>query len=1499
MSDSTLPPGAPPAAPSRSPRRWLRRTLIGLAAVALLLFAAFWYLGRESTFQLLLKKAADASGGELTVNGASGTLYGRMHLDHLSFRSPTQHLDATNIDIDWSPFQYLSRGVLINRLQVAALSTESLGPPTPTVLPDSLQLPVTIQVDDARLGKLTLLSKGGSTVIDNLRLKLSVDRNRWQVRDASASTPFGLVAANATLGASRPFVIDGQASLVQNLTAQQQAARQQPAQASALVKGNLSLLDIDAKGSSQGASADARLQLAPFDPIILRNANINGSGIDPSRVNAAWPQADLRLQLNAAIDAKQNISGALALDNQGLTGPLDQQRLPLHGISAQLGGTLTATRITAAVIDLAAAGKFSGGGTVQRSAPDAGIGSASFKLHTDRIDLKAIQSTLKQTKIAGDISVSTTADTQTFSALLADNGLKLDLQATLADALLKVQHARLLAGKGSVEVTGQASLKDKQPFQAKASASHFNPAAFGAYPAADINLDLNASGQVSPAWQVAADFALRPSRLFDQALTGKGKLHADATHFSNIDAALALGQNRLALNGDFGAPGERLKWSVEAPQLSAARSDLSGAVSANGVLEGSMAAPRSSFAFDAKGLGLVAASGGLVNKRAPADSLLHASGEVVLAGPGKAAEVKLSGAAQRFNPAAFGAYPSGSISADFNGNGRLGSDWQVALNLDLQPSTLSNAPLSGYAKVLADARHVENADVDLHLGPNSVQARGKFGAAGDQLNWKIDAPQLSSLGPQFGGAVNGSGVLSGSSAAPALSMKLDGKDLRLFGEQQIKLVRASASLGAGRGADDPLVSDIEITGYSMPGFALAGARLQTGGTRAAHTLQLSAHNDDFDASAAVKGGWNDGAWSGTLDSLQNKGRFAVTLQAPMPLRLAGPAGSGVAGLLHPEQISLSNAVLKLPGGSLSVQSVEKNGPHWRSAGKAAGVPLNYLAQFSPVWRDNTSSDLTLGADWSLDLQAAAASASAPAMTGMLHVYREKGDITVGTDTPMALGLRTLDARVDVLNNTLRLQVGLDGARAGQVRVDASTQLAQGRIADDSGLTLAGSADMPSIAWLAPFSGVSGLQLDGALKVALNGAGTIAKPTLTGQIGGDKLVVNWAEQGIKLVNGQLQAALAGDQLQVQRLSFDGTEGKVQTDGWVRFANGEASLQLKLVADKLLLLSRPDRTLVVSGETTLVRDAKRFQLDGKFKAERALIELASQDTPTLSDDVVVLGKAGTSAAANTRAAAPSLPLNINVEADLGQDFKLRGKGLDAMLEGSVTARVQDRRPLRVNGGIRVVSGTYAAYGQKLSIERGLLNFTGAYDNPGLNILAVRKRPDGEALTDTNVEAGVEVRGTALAPTAKLVSTPTVPDSDKLAWLVLGHGAEGTGSDEMGILSTAAGALFGGAGSGGGIQSRLANSLGLDEVGLGQSSGAGSTSTAANGTQAKGLESTVVTVGKRLSQRAYLSFEQGTSTATSLVKLRYKLNQRISLQFQTGVNSAFDVLYTWAFD
>jgi translocation and assembly module TamB len=1499
------------AAPVKKPRRWPRRVLITLAVLVALLAGAFWLLGRESTLQQLVQRVANASGGQISVTGVTGSLYHRMHIDRLVYKAKDSTITAQSIDINWSPLQYFSEGLQISELHVASLAVHSTGKSDePTTMPDSLAAPFRLSLSDARLDKLTISSDGGSsTVIDNLRFALYGDKTSWHLQDATARTPFGLAKADLTIAGAKPFALKGTASLTQALVAKPATpgtaatpvgAAPTPAQLTLQAGGSLALLELKAQGDAGGAAAGiadgtraasgtASLSLAPFDPVILRAIDLSAHDLDPNAVDAGLPASKFNLKVNAAITPDQKLSGQFELLNQGKAGPLDQNLLPLDVFRGRLGGTLTASTLDNVLLDLGPAGRFNGNGKVERAAIDAGIDTANFKLHTDRLDLSLLHGSVNKTAIAGDIVLASTATKQTLKAALADKGLRLDAQATLADALLQLQQLRLVAKNGSISATGQLSLREQQAFNAKVRAERFDPSALGAgLPVGDLNADINAAGHIAgnpaPGWQVAADFTVKPSKILGQPLAGNGKLNADATHISGVDARLAMGQNTATVTGSFGAPGEQLRWKLDARNLAAVSADLLGAINASGVVTGKMDAPRTSFEADARGLGLASA------KRPAPDSVIHASGDVAMAGANKTPELKMTGTVQRLNPAAFGAAQAGAINAAFTADARLSADWRAGLNLTLQPSTLANAPLSGYAKLSANAKDISTADIDLHLGANTLTAKGSFGSALDKLDWKLDAPQLAALGPQFAGVLRANGTLSGTTARPALTLTLDGSKLRAPGQQQVDSIRGSATLGSTAAisrnaatADVPLISDIEIAGYESPSLKLAKARLQTTGTRSSHTIALTANNSGFDATLRVKGGWANDAWTGAIETLQNRGRFGLALVAPAPLRLVAPKDSGVAGLARPEQIALTGATIKIRDGNLRIDSVEKNGGTWRSKGLATGLPVNYLGQLSEAWRDSVRGNMTIGADWGINLQAGAKNA-APVLAGAFHVFREAGDITIiGADLSQPLGLKTLDARATVNDGALRVQLNLDGTRVGQARLDGTAQLRDGRLANDSPFTVTGSANMGSLAWLAPLAGQPGLEIDGILKLALEGSGTIGAPQLNGDINGEKLVVNLPDQGIKLRNGQLQAHLTGDQLQLQTLSFEGQQGRAQADGWIRYAGNEATMQLKLSADKLEVLSRPDRLLVLSGQSTMVRDAKRFELNGKFRADRANIELGDENSPTLSNDVVVLGKGAPPAAKP----AQGMPLNIDVEADLGNAFKLKGMGIETELVGAVRVRITDRRPPRVNGSIRVVGGTYAAYGQKLAIDRGVINFTGAYDNPGLNILAVRRRPEGEALSETNVEAGVEVRGTALAPSAKLVSTPVVSDSDKLSWLVLGHGIENTEGNDMALLSTAAGALFGGKGQG-----KLANSLGLDELGVGQASG-----TAAGA--ATGLQNTVVTVGKRISSRAYLSFEQGAGTATSLVKLKYKLNPRISLQFQTGTNNALDVLYNWAFD
>ena len=59
-------------------------------------------------------------------------------------------------------------------------------------------------------------------------------------------------------------------------------------------------------------------------------------------------------------------------------------------------------------------------------------------------------------------------------------------------------------------------------------------------------------------------------------------------------------------------------------------------------------------------------------------------------------------------------------------------------------------------------------------------------------------------------------------------------------------------------------------------------------------------------------------------------------------------------------------------------------------------------------------------------------------------------------------------------------------------------------------------------------------------------------------------------------------------------------------------------------------------------------------------------------------------------------------------------------------------------------------------------------------------------------------------------------------------------------------------------------------------------------------------VVAVGKRLSDRLYISYEQGLgTTASQLVKLDFSLTQRLALRTETGTSTGVGFFYRFSWD
>jgi translocation and assembly module TamB len=194
------------------------------------------------------------------------------------------------------------------------------------------------------------------------------------------------------------------------------------------------------------------------------------------------------------------------------------------------------------------------------------------------------------------------------------------------------------------------------------------------------------------------------------------------------------------------------------------------------------------------------------------------------------------------------------------------------------------------------------------------------------------------------------------------------------------------------------------------------------------------------------------------------------------------------------------------------------------------------------------------------------------------------------------------------------------------------------------------------------------------------------------------------------------------------------------------------------------------------------------------------------------------------------------------------------------------------LAVNGTVSAIDGTYAAYGQKLSIDRGLIAFSGAVENPRLDIEATRPN------IDTRV--GVIISGSAANPRVRLFSEPELSEIDKLSWLVMGRASDGLGRTETALLQRAALALL--AGEGSGPTDQITKALGLDEISVRQSDGE--------------VRETVIALGKQLSRRWYVGYERGLNATTGSFQLIYRIAQRFTLRAQSGEENSLDVIWTW---
>ncbi len=851
--------------------------------------------------------------------------------------------------------------------------------------------------------------------------------------------------------------------------------------------------------------------------------------------------------------------------------------------------------------------------------------------------------------------------------------------------------------------------------------------------------------------------------------------------------------------------------------------------------------------------------------------------------------------ATRFDPSRFVASAAAALDGTIDARGTL-RPLEVHAESVVRPgSRYGGVAVAGTARADVAWPRLRGVAVDATAGSAHVTLAGDAGAVGDRLGFTLSAPRVVDLAPLLpaaarpsAGSVQARGTVAIEPGGIGGEFHASAAGLRVVGGAAAATLAVDGTLAPGGAAAHPTPPEMRrfewtaaathVTAASTTGGAAARsldeASVSIAGTLAQHALRLRGRGEGLAVQASASGRFTPGrelaasAWDGRIDTFDTTGRVASHLR--------GPAGATLAR----DRLRLADAHLDIADGHADVTELRIDGGRVTTHGSFTGVPLGAVLALAGA-ASPLATTLVLGGDWSID--------AAPQLNGRFAVRREQGDVYASETVPgvdrggLSFGITTLELTGTLHDDALAAQATLASTRAGnargELRIDSVAGAVEGKLASSAPLSGRLEADLASLAPLQPLLGTQAV-LNGRLRAALRVAGTLGAPTLAGTLDGNALRLDAPQYGIHVTDGRVRARLSGDAAILDELSFAGGDGRFTAHGTLGLpGRAAAGSQVTWQAEHFRVADRPDLKLVLAGNGTLGIDLHRIALKGEVRVEQGHVEYEPSPPGRLGDDVHVKGRPVT---ARSDTGPRDLPLALELDVDLGRALTFSGEGLEATIAGRINVSTRADGTLRGRGTLRTQYGTYYAFGQKLTIDRGQLIFDGPLDNPALDIVALRK--------NLPVEAGVELSGSVKVPLVRITSNPPVPENEALAWLITGQGLSGAGRSDYAALSTAAGALLGRNGKP--MTTRIAQQFGLDDISL-QSSGT------ATGTSTNPIASQVVVFGKRISDRLTLGYEQGLSLASGAVRLEYALTRTLTLRAEAGTISALGLVFRRSFE
>lgn len=833
----------------------------------------------------------------------------------------------------------------------------------------------------------------------------------------------------------------------------------------------------------------------------------------------------------------------------------------------------------------------------------------------------------------------------------------------------------------------------------------------------------------------------------------------------------------------------------------------------------------------------------------------------------------------------------------------------VRLDAGLGLTHTGNQPLQITAQLDAAGNR---ANVEGQLSPS---AQG----SNDRWNATVRADEIGRLAPLLAlvPGLEASGVLQGLSGRLDAEARVDGRwpalatqgriDLPALRGGPLRVTDAKTDWQFGTVGDAPWDIRADIEGARWGAQQLDLTRFSLRGNAGAHTLDFST-----DARAAPPA-WVDAlqGTSGRIDIGDTHTRARVSARGAVS---GGPfAGTTRAGAAPPPLswqgvlqaielrsgsedakpwLSTRDVAIDWRGGEQGRIRVGRGRAQvleaamrwdridWQAGGGLRTQQLDVQAELEPLNVAPLLQRLQPEFGWGGDLKVNGRIVvrQTDAFSADIVIERQSGDLQVTDDAgTQPLGLTDLRLGLNAQNGVWSFTQGLAGKQlgvaAGAVVVRTSPQSAWPEAtAPMEGVLEVQVANLGTWGpWVPP-----GWRLGGQLGVTASLGGRFGAPEYTGDIRGKDISMRNLLQGVDVTEGTIGVTLEGETARIRTFTAKAGPGQISLSGDATFGSNPRA-QLALVADRFQVLGRVDRRVVASGDARLLLERESLRLDGKLRVDEGLFDFSRGDAPSLAEDVTVTGRSSDPAVAGAETSpVPARQRDVHVDllVNLGEKLRLKGYGIDTGLRGEVRLTTPNGR-LAINGSVRTEGGNYAAYGQKLTIDRGVITFIGPPEDPRLDIEAVRP--------DIDERVGVQIGGTAQNPRVRLYSQNDMSDTDRLSWLLLGRANDGLGSNDTALLQRAALALLSGEGEG--VTDQFTKAIGIDEISLRQSDGE--------------VRETIVTVGKQLSRRWYVGYERSLEATTGNWQLIYRIAQRFTLRAQSGFDNSLDLIWTWRWE